>query len=127
MRARLPPTTLPPLPRPSAEVWAALLAFHTYLLLGPWLLYDALSGYPPAMLFHFGVLGRLPTAAGGAAAAAAAGEAAGAALPPHNFHSTCDTSFITLPHTLFCLIPATLWVSAQPRRAVRQGLSRAGR
>ena len=33
--------------------------YSLYLLLGPWLLYTALSGYPPALMFHFGVLGKL--------------------------------------------------------------------
>lgn len=77
-------------------VWAAQLAFSLYLLLGPWLLYTGLSpGYPPAAMFHFGVLGRLdPT-----------GPAS------WRFISTCDTMFVSLVHLLFCVLPVTLWVA----------------
>lgn len=65
-----------------AEVWAALLGFSLYLLLGPWLLYTALSGHLPAALFHFGVAGRLDL--GGPQAADHSGS-----LPSWRFIGTC--------------------------------------
>lgn len=86
-------------------MWAALLAFSLYALLGPWMLYDALSGYPPAALFHFGVLGRLPL---GTAAGVAEGTAGATGW---RFIATCDTMFVTLVHCIVCLLPATLWVA----------------
>lgn len=77
-------------------MWAAQLAFSLYLLLGPWLLYTGLSpGYPPAAMFHFGVLGRL--------------DPQGPAS--WRFISTCDTMFVSLVHLLLCVLPATLWVA----------------
>ncbi|PRW58812.1 metallophosphoesterase [Chlorella sorokiniana] len=77
-------------------VWAAQLAFSLYLLLGPWLLYTGLSpGYPPAVMFHFGVLGRLDPSAPAS----------------WRFISTCDTMFVSLLHLLLCVLPATLWVA----------------
>lgn len=87
---------LPPTHHLPAGVWAAQLAFSLYLLLGPWLLYTGLSpGYPPAAMFHFGVLGRLDRSAPNSWA----------------FNSTCDTMFVSLVHLLLCVLPATLWVA----------------
>ena len=102
-----------------AEVWGALLAYALYVLLGPWLAYDALSGYPPALLFSFGALGRLPPGDGDGAAAAGVADASWRFIP------TCDTFFVTCVHSFFCLLPATLWVACvvarrcqlQPRAA----------
>lgn len=91
-------------PLTPAEVWGALLAYSLYILLGPWLAYEALTGYPPALLFSFGALGRLPPGDGAAAPAAGAGAS-------WRFVPTCDTFFVSCTHSLLCLLPATLWVA----------------
>ena len=104
-----------------AGAWAAQVAFSAYLLLGPWLLYPALTGYPPALMFHFGVLARVPLPPqarrpGGAAslaeAVSASATAAGTTTTTATgtptgwlFVGTADTMFVSLLHTLLCLLP----------------------
>jgi hypothetical protein len=74
-----------------------MMAHSLWLLLGPWLAYPALDGRPPALMFHYGLVGSL-------------GE--GPAAPaPWRFLGTPDTMFVSLAHTLACLLPATLWVA----------------
>lgn len=69
-----------------------MLAFSAYLLVGPHLAYAALSpGYPPAWMFHFGVLGRLDL--GGIRRREQQG---GDELPAWAFVGTCDTMFAVL-------------------------------
>ncbi|EFN57681.1 hypothetical protein CHLNCDRAFT_50941 [Chlorella variabilis] len=79
------------------EVWAPMLAHSLYVLLGPWLLFPALSGHPPAAMFHYGVVGRL---------GAGPREAA-----RWRFVGTPDTMFVSLVHATLCLLPATAWVA----------------
>lgn len=74
-----------------------MLAHSLYVLLGPWLLFPALSGHPPAAMFHYGVVGRL---------GAGPREAA-----RWRFVGTPDTMFVSLVHATLCLLPATAWVA----------------
>ena len=87
-------------------MWATLLCYSAYLLVGPWLLYTALSGRPLAMLFHYGVMlpGEASAPAGGRAGSSSSGGG-------WHFHGTPDTMFVSLAHSLMCLLPATLWVA----------------
>jgi hypothetical protein len=85
-----------------------MLAHSLYLLVGPWLLYTALSGYPPALLFHFGVLGKLDNRG-----------QPHAELAGWHFIGTPDTLFVSLVHTTVCVLPATLWVACVVARRVQ--------
>jgi hypothetical protein len=89
-----------------------MLAYSAYLVAGPWLLYPALTGSPPALLFHYGVLAKLHT---GAATGGAAAEAA----PRWHFTGTPDTLFVCLVHCVVCVLPATLWVACVVARRLQ--------
>lgn len=105
--------TPPPTPIPAAEVWAAMLGYSLYLLVGPWCLYTALSGYPLAALFAFGVIGRLDTRGG------SNGGPAGPATAGWLFVGTPDTMFVSLVSMLGCVLPATLWVACVVARRLQ--------
>lgn len=95
------------------EVWAAMLGYSLYLLVGPWCLYTALSGYPLAALFAFGVIGRLDTRGGSNAGPA------GPATAGWLFVGTPDTMFVSLVSMLGCVLPATLWVACVVARRLQ--------
>lgn len=91
-----------------------MLAYSAYLVAGPWLLYPALTGSPPALLFHYGVMAQLHT---GAATGGAAAEAE--AAPRWHFTGTPDTLFVCLVHCVVCVLPATLWVACVVARRLQ--------
>lgn len=90
-----------------------MLAYSVYLLVGPWCLYTALSGYPQAALFAYGVIGRQPVR--GSDGAGPAGPASAGWL----FVGTCDTMFLSLVSMLVCVLPTTLWVACVVARRVQ--------
>ena len=63
------------------------VAYMCYLLVGPWYVAELLSGYPPAVLFHFGVLAKVP--------AAESGSGGSSPDPSWRFLATCKLCEIT--------------------------------
>lgn len=90
-----------------------MLAYSLYLLVGPWCLYTALSGYPPAALFAYGVVGRLDVRCSDGAGPA------GPVTAGWLFVGSPDTMFVSLASMLLCVLPATLWVACVVARRVQ--------
>jgi len=98
-----------------SEVWLPWFLYSIYLIAGPWLMADLLSGRPPALMFWYGVAGKFSDGVN-----VGLGQAA-----PLNWQyiATPDTMLLSLAHFIGCVVPVTLWIACVVARRVQLSTS----